>query len=86
MTVVRDENLDGHAVLTVLPDRGDLVLDSIPDQLHLWFPHVIRLRRFSRSKILKYLGVDWRGDDAAANFVFLTIVSRLCLGLCGKLS
>ena len=37
MTVVRDENLDGHAVLTVRTDRGDLVLDNMSDQLHLWF-------------------------------------------------
>jgi predicted transglutaminase-like cysteine proteinase len=37
MTVVRDENLDGHAVLTVRTDRGDLVLDNMTDQLHLWF-------------------------------------------------
>ena len=37
MTVVRDENLDGHAVLTVRTDRGDLVLDNMSDQLNLWF-------------------------------------------------
>ncbi|MEN9707625.1 MAG: hypothetical protein RIQ68_33 [Pseudomonadota bacterium] len=37
MTVVRDENMDGHAVLTVRTDRGDLVLDNMSDQLHLWF-------------------------------------------------
>jgi len=37
MTVVRDKNSDGHAVLTVRTDRGDLVLDNMSDQLHLWF-------------------------------------------------
>lgn len=37
MTVVRDENMDGHAVLTVRTDRGDLVLDNMSDQLQLWF-------------------------------------------------
>lgn len=37
MTVVRDENMDGHAVLTVRTDRGDLVLDNMSDQLRLWF-------------------------------------------------
>lgn len=37
MTVVRDENMEGHAVLTVRTDRGDLVLDNMSDQLRLWF-------------------------------------------------
>ena len=29
ITVVRQKNGDGHAVLTVLTDRGDLVLDNL---------------------------------------------------------
>ena len=37
MTVVRDENMDGHAVLTVRTDRGDLVLDNLDDELRLWW-------------------------------------------------
>ena len=37
MTVVRDENMEGHAVLTVRTDRGDLILDNMSDQLHLWW-------------------------------------------------
>ncbi len=37
MTVVRDENMEGHAVLTVRTDRGDLVLDNMSVQLRLWF-------------------------------------------------
>ncbi len=37
ITVVRDGNLDGHAVLTVRTDRGDLILDNLSDDLHLWW-------------------------------------------------
>jgi len=37
MTVVRDENMDGHAVLTVRTDRGDIVLDNMSDELRLWW-------------------------------------------------
>jgi predicted transglutaminase-like cysteine proteinase len=37
MTVVRDDNMDGHAILTVRTDRGDIVLDNMSDDLHLWW-------------------------------------------------
>ena len=37
MTVVRDENMDGHAVLTVRTDRGDIILDNMNDELLLWW-------------------------------------------------
>ena len=33
VTVVRQKNGDGHAVLTVLTDRGDLVLDNLNPQV-----------------------------------------------------
>lgn len=36
MTVVFDENGDGHAVLTVLADTGDYVLDNRRDEILLW--------------------------------------------------
>jgi predicted transglutaminase-like cysteine proteinase len=36
MTVVRDENDEGHAVLTVATERGDFVLDNMTDQIKLW--------------------------------------------------
>lgn len=36
ITVVRDEAGDGHAVLTVRTDRGDIVLDNKTDQIHVW--------------------------------------------------
>lgn len=36
MTVVRDENDEGHAVLLVRTDRGDLVLDNRTDLVRDW--------------------------------------------------
>lgn len=36
ITVVRDQNGDGHAVLTVRTDRGDLVLDNQADHIVTW--------------------------------------------------
>jgi predicted transglutaminase-like cysteine proteinase len=36
MTVVRDKNGDGHAVLTVKTDRGEFVLDNQTDTIMLW--------------------------------------------------
>ncbi len=36
MTVVRDQNNDGHAVLTVRTDRGDLILDNQNPQVLIW--------------------------------------------------
>lgn len=36
MAVVRDENGEGHAVLIVRTDRGDLVLDNRTDMIRNW--------------------------------------------------
>ena len=36
ITVVRDENDEGHAVLIVRTDRGDLVLDNRTDMIRDW--------------------------------------------------
>src|SRR5271154_20096 len=36
ITVVRDKNGDGHAVLTVKTDRGEYVLDNQSDAILLW--------------------------------------------------
>lgn len=37
ITVVRDENNEGHAVLTVRTDRGDLVLDNKHSKILAWY-------------------------------------------------
>lgn len=36
MTVVLDERNEGHAVLKVLTDRGDFVLDNVHDEVKAW--------------------------------------------------
>jgi predicted transglutaminase-like cysteine proteinase len=36
VTVVRQENGEGHAVLTVVTDRGDFVLDNLDGRVRLW--------------------------------------------------
>jgi len=36
MTVVRDRNGEGHAVLTVVTDKGDYILDNITRRISLW--------------------------------------------------
>ena len=36
ITVVRQKSGDGHAVLTVRTDRGDLVLDNLDPDVHPW--------------------------------------------------
>lgn len=36
ITVVRDQEGDGHAVLTVVTDRGDLILDNQEAEIHTW--------------------------------------------------
>jgi len=36
ITVVRKPDGEGHAVLTVRTDRGDLILDNLSDEVRLW--------------------------------------------------
>jgi predicted transglutaminase-like cysteine proteinase len=36
MTVVRDKNGDGHAILTVKTDKGEYILDNQTDDIVLW--------------------------------------------------
>lgn len=36
MTIVRDQNGEGHAILTVKTDRGEFVLDNLTDQILPW--------------------------------------------------
>jgi predicted transglutaminase-like cysteine proteinase len=36
MTVVRDLNGDGHMILTVKTNKGDLILDNLVDEVRVW--------------------------------------------------
>jgi predicted transglutaminase-like cysteine proteinase len=36
MTIVRDHNNQGHAILTVKTNRGDFILDNLTDEIRPW--------------------------------------------------
>ena len=36
MTIVHEKDGEGHAVLTVVTDRGDYILDNLTDKIRLW--------------------------------------------------
>ena len=36
VTIVKDENGEGHAILTVKTDRGDFILDNMNDEVKPW--------------------------------------------------
>lgn len=61
VTVVRQENGDGHAVLTVLTDRGDVVLDNLEKDVRVWnqtpYQYVKRQSQFDTG--------DWVAIDDA---------------------
>jgi predicted transglutaminase-like cysteine proteinase len=58
MTVVRDRNGDGHAVLLVRTDRGDLILDNENGLIQLWSetPYLF-LKRQSQSDGSQWVGL-----------------------------
>jgi predicted transglutaminase-like cysteine proteinase len=59
ITVVRQQNGDGHAVLTVLTDRGDLVLDNLDPHITPWndTPYVY-LKRQSTYDTGEWVAID----------------------------
>ncbi|MGD9501586.1 MAG: transglutaminase-like cysteine peptidase [Methyloceanibacter sp.] len=54
ITVVRDENNEGHAVLTVRTDRGDLVLDNKRREVTRWAdtPYTFVKRQSERNPLV----------------------------------
>jgi predicted transglutaminase-like cysteine proteinase len=36
MTIVKDHNDQGHAILTVTTNRGDFILDNLTDEVRPW--------------------------------------------------
>jgi predicted transglutaminase-like cysteine proteinase len=36
MTIVREANGDGHAILTVRTDKGEFILDNLNENILLW--------------------------------------------------
>jgi hypothetical protein len=68
MTVVRERNGNGHAVLMVRTDRGDLVLDNQNARVLVWqdTPYEF-IKRQSQSDPGKWVGIaDSRGTKVAA--------------------
>ena len=59
MTVVRQQNGEGHAVLMVRTDRGDLVLDNQVGQILVWKDTSYQfIKRQSESDSRKWVGID----------------------------
>ena len=59
ITVVRQSSGDGHAVLTVLTDRGDLVLDNLEGEINLWNGTPYRfLKRQSTANAGEWVSID----------------------------
>lgn len=59
ITVVRQKNGDGHAVLTVLTDRGDLVLDNLEQQVKVWSQtDYLYLKRQSEFDTGRWVAID----------------------------
>lgn len=58
LTVLRQPNGDGHAVLTVKTDRGDFILDNIEDKVLDWKDTPYRyLKRQSEKNSAKWLSI-----------------------------
>ncbi len=67
ITVVRQQSGDGHAVLTVLTDRGDLILDNLDSHVTLWNGTPYRyLKRQSTNNSGEWVSID---DGRAAAVV-----------------
>jgi predicted transglutaminase-like cysteine proteinase len=54
ITVVRDENNEGHAVLTVRTDKGDFILDNKSSEVKRWAdtPYTFVKRQSARNPLL----------------------------------
>jgi predicted transglutaminase-like cysteine proteinase len=54
ITVVRDENNEGHAILTVRTDKGDLVLDNKRREVMPWSetPYTFVKRQSERNPLV----------------------------------
>jgi predicted transglutaminase-like cysteine proteinase len=68
ITVVRDKNGDGHAVLTVKTDKGEFVLDNQNDEIVLWSDTGYRfVKRQSQADPNVWISLgDPRGTPATA--------------------
>ena len=66
MTVVKDKNNEGHAVLTVKTDHGDFVLDNLHGRGEGLEADPLSLREAAEPVRPEHLGLDRRADPAPA--------------------
>ncbi|MDX8438043.1 transglutaminase-like cysteine peptidase [Mesorhizobium australafricanum] len=66
MTVVRDLNNEGHTILTVKTDKGDLVLDNMVDEIRPWnATGYYFLKRQSQQNPNIWVSLNQRGGKAS---------------------
>ena len=75
ITVLRDENNDGHAVLTVVTDMGDLILDNKVELIRPWSdtPYTYYLRQ-SRANPSKWVNLS--ANDLGTRPLATTVAGR----------
>ena len=65
MTVVRDLNNEGHTILTVKTDKGDLVLDNLVDEVRPWnATGYYFMKRQSQQNPNNWVSINQRGGTA----------------------
>ncbi|WP_181182197.1 MULTISPECIES: transglutaminase-like cysteine peptidase [unclassified Mesorhizobium] len=65
MTVVRDLHDEGHTILTVKTDKGDLVLDNLVDEIRPWnATGYYFLKRQSQQNPNSWVSINQRGGTA----------------------
>lgn len=66
ITVVRDHNGEGHAVLTVVTSRGDYVLDNFTNELKLWHATGYRfVKRQAQTDPSQWVSLNGGGTEPA---------------------
>ncbi len=78
ITVVRQRNGEGHAVLTVLTDRGDVILDNLQQRIRLWSDtDYAYVKRQSSNNAGHVDGNRRRADSFGRESFALSLPSRL---------
>ncbi len=66
ITVVRDHNGEGHAVLTVVTNRGDYVLDNFTNEMKLWHGTGYRfIKRQAQTDPNQWVSLNGGGSEPA---------------------
>jgi len=65
MTVVRDLHNEGHTILTVKTDKGDLILDNLVDEVRPWnATGYYFMKRQSQQNPNNWVSINQRGGTA----------------------